>query len=248
MLQRSLEMLAEERGDSLPTDLSRADMERRFRALCNVRAPKPVSEEFLTLQDAYLQGQTQKRGVIPMKDLNFDGGIALWQGDITRLACDAIVNAGNAALLGCFHPLHNCIDNVIHSNAGVQLRRDCDRAMAGGELPNGQVLHTEAYNLPSRFVFHTVGPIVRNGRPTEQDIRQLQDCYRNSLDLAAELGLETLAFCCISTGVYGYPQADAAALAVSTVRAWLDVHTGPRVIFDVFLQDDQRLYEHALSR
>jgi len=248
MLQRLLEMLSEERGESLPADLSRVDMERRFRALCNVRTPRPVSEDFLMLQDAYLLEQTRNRGVISVEDLHFGGGIALWQGDITRLDCDAIVNAGNASLLGCFHALHNCIDNVIHSNAGVQLRLDCDRAMTGGHLPNGQVLNTAAYNLPSRFVFHTVGPIVRNGRPTEQDIQQLQGCYRNSLDLAAKLHLETLAFCCISTGVYGYPQADAAALAVHTVRAWLAEHAGPRVIFDVFLEDDRRLYEHALTR
>jgi len=206
-----------------------------------------VSDEFLDLQDRYLAAKTLERGVVPVAGLAYRDSMALWQGDITRLDADAIVNAGNPALLGCFQPLHDCIDNVIHSNAGVQARLDCQRIMGGAELPNGEVVATPAYNLPSRFIFHTVGPIVSNGRPTERQAADLAKCYRSCLGKAAEMGLDTLALCCLSTGLYGYPKEQAARLATATVRELLPGLGGLKVIFTVYLEEDKALYEHELS-
>ena len=231
--------------DSLP------EKRQLLRSLMNVRPPRPVSGEFLQIQDAYLRQEIAQKGVTDLNALRpVEEGIYLWRGDITRLNADAVVNACNSALLGCFQPLHNCIDNVIHSAAGVQVRLDCNALMGGREEPNGKVRVTKGYNLPAKYIFHTVGPIVR-GKVTEENRRDLASCYLSCLDKAAEMGLSSVAFCCISTGVFGYPQADACRLAVKTVRGWLASETGKKsgvkVIFDVFGEEGEKLYARELS-
>lgn len=185
-LDTLIAVLCDERGESPPEGLSRKEKEDCFRALCNVRLPKPVSEEFIRLQDIYLKKKTLERGVIDVADLNYDkNGVALWRGDITRLNADAIVNACNPALLGCFQLLHNCIDNVIHSCAGVQVRLKLNEMMRGKMEPNGRVRATGAYNLPSRYIFHTVGPIV-SGEVNKQNEAELASCYISCLNKAEE--------------------------------------------------------------
>lgn len=246
-LRRMLEILLEERGDSMPSNMSVTEQAQALRALCNARAPDAASDEFLTLQDAYLREATAARGVVHPDDLQFVEGIAVWQGDITRLATDAIVNAGNDRLLGCFEPLHGCVDNAIHSWAGVQVRLDCNRIMQGERLATGDVRHTPAYNLPCRFIFHTVGPIVR-GAPSPKDVKALEACYVNSLALAETMDLDTIAFCGIATGLYGYPAREAAVVATRAVRQWHEKHRGPRVVFDVWSDDDREHYEAALLK
>lgn len=246
-LDRLLEILCEERGERVPENLSGKDKADLFRALCNVRPPRPVTGEFIALQDEYLRQKTMERGVADVKGFEYKDNIALWQGDITRLNADAIVNACNSALLGCFTPLHNCIDNIIHSNAGVQVRLDCDAIMRGGRVKNGGVKVTKAYNLPSKYIFHTVGPVVYGGKPDAENVRDLTNCYLSCLKKADEMRLESIAFCCISTGVFGYPKQDACALAVSTVKNYLATGSKLKVIFNVFLDEDARLYARGLG-
>lgn len=248
MIDTLIEILCRERGEAPPGDLSTQEKADCFRSLCNVRPPLPVSDAFLALQDRYLQDKTIERGVVNVARLEYADSIALWQGDITRLNSDAIVNACNSALLGCFQPLHNCIDNVIHSNAGVQVRRDCHEIMQGSQLPNGEGVVTSAYNLPSKFIFHTVGPMVRGGYPSERHQADLRRCYRSCLEKAVELDIETLAFCCLSTGLYGYPKDLAARVAVATVREWLSTNGDLKIIFNLFLDEDKAHYERELSR
>lgn len=246
-LDRLIQNLCEERGEAVPS-LPSEQKPDLFRALCNVRPPMPVTKEFLRLQDEYLFQRTKERGVVDVNGFVYRGGIALLRGDITRLNADAVVNACNSALLGCFHPLHNCIDNVIHSAAGVQVRLDCNAIMRGGEEPNGRVKVTKAYNLPSRYIFHTVGPIVYGG-VTEQNRRDLKSCYLSCLNMAAEMKLSTLAFCCISTGEYRYPKDEACRLAVQMVKQWKAETGNPlKVIFNVFLKEDETLYDRELFR
>jgi O-acetyl-ADP-ribose deacetylase (regulator of RNase III) len=178
-----------------------------------------------------------------------DPCLRLWRGDITTLAADAIVNAANSQMLGCWVPGHFCIDNAIHSYAGVQLRAECARVMAaqGHEEATGLAKVTAAYNLPAQHVIHTVGPIA-DGHPTDLHRRQLASCYESCLDLAGSLGLRSLAFCCISTGVFGFPQREAAQIAVRTVRAWLDgADAGMTVVFNVFGDEDERIYQELLG-
>ena len=223
--------------------------------LLNVRPPHPVSEDLIKAQDRELQRQLADKGIVALSDImpcRVDGRLRLWQGDITRLQVDAIVNAANSALLGCFVPMHRCIYNAIHSAAGVQLRLACDRLMQaqGHPEPTGRAKITDGYNLPARYVLHTVGPIVRDTEPTPRQERQLADCYRSCLALADAHDLQSIAFCCISTGEFGFPQKRAAEIAVSTVRAYLDatVATGINsVIFNVFKDDDLSIYRNLLS-
>ena len=246
ILDEMIAVLSEERGENAPvlTDDRKADY---FRALCNVRPPAPASPRFLQLQDEYLSGQTRLRGTVDANGLRYDDvGIALWRGDITRLNADAIVNACNCALLGCFVPLHGCIDNIIHSRAGVQVRLDCAAMMRGGREPNGKVRVTRAYNLPCGYIFHTVGPMT-NGCPTETDKRDLKGCSESCMKKAREMNLSTIAFCCISTGEYRFPHELAARIAVDTVRECL-ADGGPRVIFDVYKEEDYDIYSQLLSR
>ena len=179
-----------------------------------------------------------------------DPRLRLWRGDITTLAADAIVNAANSGMTGCWAPLHYCIDNAIHTFAGVQLRAACANLMAaqGHPEPTSQAKVTDGYNLPARYVIHTVGPIA-NGRPTDTHRRQLAECYRACLDATAKAGLSSIAFCCISTGVFGFPQEEAASIAVATVRRWLNEHPDVpmTVVFNVFSETDESLYRPLLG-
>ena len=218
-----------------------------FRALRNVRWPKPISEEFLRLQDEELQTQLQEKGVVELPDVPMQ----IWQGDITRLKVDAIVNAANSQMLGCFHPLHRCIDNAIHSAAGVQLREECHKLMLqqGHEEPTGQAKITKAYNLPCKYVIHTVGPIIPNGIPTDFQKEQLASCYRNIMACADENGLESVAFCCISTGEFRFPNELAAEIAVNTVSDYLSTHPNTslkHIVFNVFKDVDKEIYQRLL--
>lgn len=245
LLDKLIAILSSERGERVP-GLSAEKKANYFRALCNVRPPKPVSGEFLQLQDEYLTELAKEKGVVDVNALDYRGNIALWRGDITRLNADAIVNACNCALLGCFVPLHRCIDNAIHSAAGVQVRLDCNKIMGGRMEPNGQVKVTKGYNLPSKYIFHTVGPIVR-GRVTEQNRSDLKNCYISCLNKAEELSLNAIAFCCISTGEYGYPKEAACRVAVEAVKGWLAANGGKlKVIFNVFTAEDEDIYERQL--
>lgn len=226
---------------------------RLLRSLFNVRPPYPASPEFLDIQDEYLREMIRERGITDGDSLPpaaSDPRLVLWQGDITSLRCDAIVNAANSALLGCWQPCHSCIDNIIHSFAGVQLRIKCSELMEaqGHEEETGKAKITPAYNLPSKFVIHTVGPIIL-GELEEEDCRLLADCYRSCLSLAAENGLRSVAFCCISTGVFRFPPERAAEIAVKTVKAFLD-HSETslkRVIFNVFKDSDWEIYSNILK-
>ncbi len=215
----------------------------------NQRLPNPVSERFLEIQDRLFGSETEENGVIDVDSLEYRENIALWKGDITRLNADAVVNAANNSLLGCFIPHHKCIDNVIHSRAGVQVRLDCSKIMgAQGEAePAGCAKITLAYNLPSKYIIHTVGPMV-GLRVTEEDRRVLRNCYLSSLNLAKEMKIHTIAFCCISTGIFSFPNDEAAAVAVGAVKNWL-LETGydMRIIFDVFLDKDLAIYEDVLK-
>ena len=222
-----------------------------LRALMNVRPPRPLSEEFLRMQDALLSAERKVRGVVDVMTLPAvpsDARIVLWQGDITRLNADAIVNAANSALLGCFIPYHRCIDNAIHSAAGLQLRAACEELMKrqGHPEPTGAAKITAGYNLPARHVLHTVGPIV-HGTLTEEHRQLLASCYRSCLTLAAKNGLKSVAFCCISTGEFHFPNDAAAEIAVREVRAFLAENTSvERVVFNVFKDADLHIYERLL--
>ena len=223
-----------------------------FRGLVNTREPWPASAEFLSMQDELLIGMIAEAGVHTVDEADIsplDGRLSLWRGDITTLAADAIVNAANSQMLGCWVPGHHCIDNAIHTFAGVQLRIECARIMAaqGHAEPTGMAKVTPAYNLPARYIIHTVGPIA-DGQPTDEHRAQLASSYHSCLDAAAAHNLDSLAFCCISTGVFGFPQEEAAGIALATTRAWLD-ETGStmRVVFNVFGERDQSIYRSLLG-
>lgn len=247
-----LEELPEYRAQARAFPRNDAAQRRLLRSLMNVRPPMPLREDFLRVQDALLSAEREARGVVDAIALPVTAAhpkIALWQGDITRLAADAIVDADNSGLLGCFVPCHGCIDNAIHSAAGLQLREECRRIMQaqGRPEPTGQAKLTGGYNLPARYVLHTVGPIVR-GPLTDRHRRELADCYRACLALAAEHGLKTVAFCCISTGEFRFPSRDAAETAVNTVTELLRTDTSiQRVIFNVFKDTDAAIYRRLLG-
>lgn len=226
-----------------------ADKQRMMRALMNIRQPIEASEDFLKAQDCELQLQAQDKGVVAIDGV----GLQLWQGDITRLQVDGIVNAANSQMLGCWAPLHNCIDNCIHSAAGIQLRRECHELMLNQDHdePTGQAKITLGYNLPAKHVIHTVGPIIPQGTfPTAVQEQQLASCYRSCLDIADENGLRSIAFCCISTGVFNFPNLRAAEIAITTVKDWLGKHENSsiqQVIFNVFLDKDYDIYKRLLA-
>lgn len=220
--------------------------QRLLRALMNVWEPQPLSEAFLSAQDAELQAQLQDKGVV--ENENCESGIEIWQGDITRLRADAIVNAANSVGLGCWHPLHNCIDNAIHSAAGLQLRQECSRVLSGSEIATGQAIITPAYNLPARYVIHTVGPIIPDGLPTAEQEKQLADCYRNSLELAEVNGCRSIAFCCISTGEFRFPNRRAAEIVIQTVRNYKYKDKSFTVVFNVFKDIDYDIYRQLLTK
>ncbi len=213
----------------------------------NVWEPKAISEEFLKMQDAELQMQCEDKGVVEISDITPQtSDILLWQGDITRLKVDAIVNAANAQALGCWAPLHNCIDNCIHSAAGIQLRKECNDTMQGRLLATGDAFITKGYNLPAKHVIHTVGPIIPDGIPTKEQEEQLAQCYRSCLDLAEQNGLESIAFCCISTGVFHFPNQRAAEIAIETVKSY-SRHSLKTIVFNVFLDKDRDIYQQLLG-
>ncbi len=229
---------------------------RILRSLMNIRMPKKLDDSILAIQDEYLQERIRENGIVTLSDIPVvKGGISIWQGDITRLAVDVIVNAANSQMLGCFVPMHTCIDNCIHTFAGVQLRAECNRQMnqlrirygRDYEQPTSIPMLTDAYNLPAKKIIHIVGPIVEDRLTTALE-RDLEDCYRNTLDLCTENDLRSVAFCCISTGVFHFPNKRAAEIAVKTVSEWLEAHNGniERVIFNVFKDEDKEYYEQLL--
>lgn len=222
-----------------------------LRGLMNLRGPKPLNPEFILLQDRLLQDELLEKGVIDVFTLPGTSypRIALFQGDITRLKADAIVNAANSQMLGCFVPGHNCIDNCIHSAAGLQLREACAKLMQqqGHEEKTGGAKITLGYNLPCRYVIHTVGPIVEV-RPTSQNQKDLASCYTACLDVARSYKLKSIVFPCISTGLFNYPQKEAARMAVDTVDQYMVEHPdSPVVIFDTFKDEDYRYYAQLLG-
>ena len=248
LIQELLKERPDGAGIEIPTE--REGQKRLLRSLFNLRQPQPASQEFLAVQDAYLQEETRRKGVTSLAQLRpVEKGLYLWQGDITTLARGAIVNAANSQLLGCFYPCHGCIDNAIHTYAGVQLRLECAQLMArqGHPEPTGQAKVTQAYNLPCQYVLHTVGPIV-HGTLTKEQEQQLASCYRSCLDLAGENHCKSVAFCCISTGEFHFPNQRAAEIAVETVKAWQAQHPGElEVVFNVFKDSDREIYEKLLG-
>lgn len=242
--------LLAERGQSdaeLPTDTD--EQKRLLRSLFNIRPPKAASEEFLRIQDEYLKAEIAKKGITDLADLKpVEDGIYLWRGDITTLRCGAVVNAANSKMLGCFVPCHLCIDNAIHTFAGVQLRLECDRLMRrqGHDEPTGSAKLTKAFNLPSEYVLHTVGPIVF-GSLSQAHIQKLAACYDSCLELAAKNGITSVAFCCISTGEFHFPNEEAAKIAVNRVRAFRKNNGNIQVIFNVFKQTDLDIYRRILG-
>ncbi len=235
-------------GMEIPEDED--GQKRLLRSLFNIRMPRPVSQEFLTVQDAYLQEETRRKGIIDLADLQpIQEGIYLWQGDITTLRCDAIVNAANSQMLGCFVPCHGCIDNAIHTFAGVQLRLACAELMRrqGHEEETGGAKITPAFNLPCRYVLHTVGPIVQ-GRLTKRDEKMLASCYRACLELAEQNRVKNIAFCCISTGEFHFPNEKAAEIALQIVKDFkAQLHSEIEVIFNVFKETDFNIYRALLG-
>ena len=250
-----------------------ADEEARFRlyrSLVNIRPPRAVDAEYLRVEDAYLQKRRLSRGTTVAEDLPVvRNGIALWRGDITTLAADAIVNAANSQMLGCFSPCHGCIDNAIHTAAGIRLRLACDELMRiraerlrtraplirrrdTSGFPTGEALLTPGFNLPASDVIHTVGPIVTSAAPTAKNRADLARCYHSCLDIACEKELSSIVFCCISTGEFRYPNREAAQIAIDTVitrqkQAAARGMPFPMVVFNVFKDLDLRIYQDLLA-
>lgn len=245
-------------NDEIPEEYE--DKRRFLRALMNVQIPVKLSEEYYEIQDRILTEESESKNLVRADDIKpinktdeIDSKIAYWQGDITCLQVDAIVNAANSQMLGCFIPLHNCIDNQIHSAAGFQLRMDCYEIMKkqGHEEPNGYAKITSAYNLPSKYVIHTVGPAIPYGQePNEKEIRELENCYKSCLELADERGLKSIAFCSISTGVFNFPKDLASKLAIKTVRDYLNKNKNTsieKVIFNTFSDNATEIYKKNLQ-
>ncbi len=238
---------------------------RLLRSLMNIRMPKDISPDVLKVQDEYLEERNRENGIVDIEKIpsvseqgsshTFSDRIYIWQGDITRLSVDAIVNAANSEMLGCFVPMHTCIDNCIHTFAGIELRSECDRQMKllrqkyGQDYvqPTAVPMLTPGYNLPAKHVIHIVGPIVQYGLTDDLE-KDLADCYLNTLDLCKESGFESVAFCCISTGVFNFPGRRAAEIAVKSVSDWMYKHSESRikVIFNVFKNEDKKYYEQQL--
>lgn len=249
LIQTLLKESPEYQNTPIPKNL--AEQRMLLRALMNVRAPKPIDENFIQVQNEYLQEVIEEKGVTDLHDLTpVKDNLYVWQGDITTLRCDAIVNAANSQMTGCYIPGHACIDNCIHTYAGVQLRYNCFQKMQkqGFEEPTGQAKITLAYNLPCRYVLHTVGPII-NGHLTKKDCDLLAGCYTSCLQLAADCHLESVAFCCISTGVFHFPNEKAAEIAIASTTDFLKQNdtTVKKVVFNVFKENDKQIYERLLG-
>ena len=247
-----IDALLDERPEYCGARVPAGGEEQRLllRALMNVRTARKCSPEFLRVQDEYLCAELEAKGITDIGSLMpVRRGLYIWRGDITTLRCDAIVNAANSGMTGCYIPNHRCIDNCIHSYAGVELREYCAELMRrqGHEEPTGAAKITPAYNLPCRYVLHTVGPII-SGRGTKQDEELLASCYRSCLKLAAENGLESVAFCCISTGEFHFPNERAAEIAVKTAEEFMQKESSVRkVIFNVFKDRDEEIYRRLLG-
>lgn len=251
----------------LETDnYSLKDQKKMIRSLMNIRMPGRVSEELLNLQDIYLQEELGRKGIVYLEDIptveeqynhNFPHAnkISLWQGDITRLKTDAIVNAANSQMLGCFVPCHKCIDNAIHSAAGIQLREECNNIMEEKSRRSGikykeqtgTATLTKAYNLPCNYVIHTVGPVVYN-RLNASLCQDLYNCYQSVLECCVSNKITSVAFCCISTGEFHFPNDKAAEIALKAVTGFLDIHkTFERVVFNVFKDTDKEIYKKLIQ-
>lgn len=244
--------LIDERNEAIEIPQDYKAKRDLLRSLMNVRIPLKISDKFLKVQDDFLTAETLAKDLTSVEDIkDVNGKILLWQGDIVTLKVDGIVNAANSKLLGCFIPLHNCIDNMIHSAAGVQLRDECNSMMQlqGHDEEVGKAKITSAYNLPSKYVIHTVGPAIPYGlKPSKSDCEALKNCYRSCLEIASENNLESLAFCGISTGVFNFPRDLAAKIAIDTVKEYLDSNETSlkHVIFDVFSDDSYTTYKDLL--
>ncbi len=250
LIKELLSELPQYRDIDIPDNAE--EQKRLLRSLMNIRSPRPIGKEFLKVQDEYLSEEVKEKGItdsdaLPVSPSN--NRIVLWRGDITTLKVDAIVNAANSALLGCFVPCHSCVDNVIHSASGIQLRLACDALMTaqGYDEPTGRAKITPAFNLPCNYVLHTVGPIV-SGFLTKKHCEQLADCYKSCLELAADNGIKSIAFCCISTGEFHFPQEKAAEIAVKTVTDFLLTNKNiEKVVFNVFKREDYDIYKGLLG-
>ncbi len=243
--------LLAERNDlkKIPIPSHSEDKFRLYRTLVNIRPAVPASLGYLEAEDEYLTLLSHKRGITHISSLSpIDSGLYLWKGDITSLKCGAIVNAANSGMTGCWTPCHNCIDNCIHTFAGIRMRLKCHEIMQeqGHDEPTGQAKITPAYNLPASFVIHTVGPIVQ-GPLTEKHCHDLESSYRSCLDMACQNNIESVALCCISTGVFGFPKLKAARIAVRAARDFLESHD-LKIIFNVFSNEDYEIYEQLLKR
>ena len=238
----------------IPNDIIKK--QQMLRSLMNIRMPKKMIDEVIKVQDEYLSYRAKEKGIVKLSDIPvIKDNLSIWQGDITRLEVDAIVNAANSQMLGCFLPMHICIDNQIHTFAGIQLREECNQQMnklrekygENYEQPTAIPMLTDAYNLPAKKVIHIVGPIVHD-KLTPNLEKKLEDCYTNTLDMCLENGLKTVAFCCISTGVFNFPNQRAAQIAVDTVEKWSLIHHDKmdRIIFNVFKDEDKKYYEKLL--
>lgn len=233
-------------GLEVPSEIDKASL---LRGLMAIQEPREFSEEFYQKQDQYLAQERARKGVTRLEDLSpILDNLYLWQGDITTLAIDGIVNAANSQLLGCFIPNHRCIDNAIHCQAGLQLRMACADLMAeqGHLEATGQAKITPAFNLPSHYVLHTVGPIIED-KPSLEQMRELASCYQSCLTLAMENGLESIAFCCISTGEFHFPNDLAAQIAIQTVKQFCKNHPNLKVVFNVFKEEDLLIYQKLLA-
>lgn len=238
--------------DDAPTLEESEDAFKKWRHLVNVRPPKAISEEYLEHEDRFLKANNNQEEAVALEDLTPVAGdnIYLWKGDITTLAVDSIVNAANSDLLGCFIPNHNCIDNIIHTKAGIRLRLACHEMMTeqGKKEPVGKAKLTPAYHLPANYIIHTVGPTA-SGRVTRINQKLLTQTYQACLEMADRNQLESIAFCCISTGVFGFPNEPAAEIAIKTVRDYLSEHeTDLKVIFNVYEDEDEAIYQKKLIK
>ncbi|MBR4315086.1 MAG: protein-ADP-ribose hydrolase [Lachnospiraceae bacterium] len=248
-----IKYLLEENSKYQNIDIPNTEKEQKklLRSLFNVRLPSPVDKEFLKIQDEYLKEEIKNKGITDINDLNeIADDIYLWRGDITTLKCDAIVNAANSGMTGCYIPCHNCIDNIIHTYAGIELRNECNKIIMkqGHEEKTGCAKITKAYNLPSKYIIHTVGTIV-NGRVTKQNEKELKSCYLSCIKLADAYELNNLAFCCISTGIFGFPNEKAAEIAVDTIIKYKNDTKGKiKVVFNVFKECDLQIYKNLLRR
>lgn len=254
--------LLKERNETIEINrLSYEDKKRIYRSLCNIRDAKPISEEYFKIENKYLQEELNKKDIIDVEDiqpakdiievtnLKYKDKICLWKGDITTLKIDAIVNAANSQGLGCFVPMHSCVDNIIGSNAGVSLRLECNKVMKEKNyfLPTGKALITKGYNLPAKYVIHTVGPIIYE-EVTEKEEQELINCYINSLKLAIQNGIKTIAFSCISTVEFRFPKTQACKLAIKAVEEFLDTHNDEidKIVFNVYTEEDYEIYEQNI--